>query len=185
MSRLISKFSRIEDLLQDIISGVPYGENERRGKRPQTKLLQMKKHVSWLSSPLPLVCRDLSLPNTQSWACWFLTINVPVVYMAWDVMIFMMENPVRGPLEGVGPEIKTFWGPEMAMSEASTIWAQKSRDFQGPPLPMAWVMDFPASQSKIKNRYIGHFLFMSFCGAHGNFPLLWALLNLFRRRSRP
>ncbi len=32
----------------------------------------------------------------------------------------------RGPLEGVGPEIETFLGPEMAKSEASAIWAQKS-----------------------------------------------------------
>ncbi len=52
-------------------------------------------------------------------------------------MIFMQENPFRGPLEGVDPENEDFLGPEMAMSEASAIWAQKSLDFQGPPLPMA------------------------------------------------
>jgi hypothetical protein len=28
-------------------------------------------------------------------------------------------------------------GLEMAMSEPSAMWAQKSQDFQGPPLPMA------------------------------------------------
>jgi hypothetical protein len=88
-------------------------------------------------------------PTTQSRACWFLTINVPVVYMAWDVMIFMQENPFRGLLDGWALKIKTFLGPEMVMREASAIWAQKSRDFQDPPLPMAWVMDFPASKSKI------------------------------------
>jgi hypothetical protein len=61
-------------------------------------------------------------------------------------MIFMRENPFRGPLEGVGPENRDFFGPEMATSEASAIWAQKSRDFQGQTLPMASVMDFPASK---------------------------------------
>jgi hypothetical protein len=34
----------------------------------------------------------------------FLTIDVPVVYMARDVMILMRANTFRGPLEGVGPE---------------------------------------------------------------------------------
>ncbi len=29
-----------------------------------------------------------------------LTINVPVVYMARDVLILMRENPLHGPLEG-------------------------------------------------------------------------------------
>ncbi len=32
-------------------------------------------------------------------------------------------------------KIKTFLGPEMATSEASAIWARKSRDVQGPPTP--------------------------------------------------
>ncbi len=66
-----------------------------------------------------------------------LTINVAVVYMARDVMILMRENPFRGPLEGEDPENRDFLGPEMATSEVNAIWAQKSRDFQGPPLPMA------------------------------------------------
>jgi hypothetical protein len=39
---------------------------------------------------------------------------------------------------GKGPENRDFLGPEMATSEASEChWAQKSRDFQDPPLPMA------------------------------------------------
>ncbi len=45
-------------------------------------------------------------------------------------MILLWENPFRGPLEGVGPENRDFFGPEIATSEASAIWAQKSRDFQ-------------------------------------------------------
>ncbi len=33
---------------------------------------------------------------------------------------------MQGASEGWALEIKTFLGPEMAMSEASAIWAQKS-----------------------------------------------------------
>jgi hypothetical protein len=36
-------------------------------------------------------------------------------------MILMGENPIRGPLEGVGPENQDFFGPEMDMSDASAI----------------------------------------------------------------
>jgi hypothetical protein len=36
-----------------------------------------------------------------------------------------MQYPIQEPLEGVGPEIETFLGPEMATSEASGIWGQK------------------------------------------------------------
>jgi hypothetical protein len=43
--------------------------------------------------------------------CLLMTFNVPVVYMARDVMILMRENPYRGPLEGVGPENQDFFGP--------------------------------------------------------------------------
>jgi hypothetical protein len=38
-------------------------------------------------------------------------INVPVVYMAWDVMILMRANQLQGPLEGVGPDNQDFLGP--------------------------------------------------------------------------
>ncbi len=65
-------------------------------------------------------------------------INVPVVYMAEDVMILMRARSITRALK-----IGTFLGPEMAKSEATAIWAQKSRDFQGPPLPMARVKDCP------------------------------------------
>jgi hypothetical protein len=55
-----------------------------------------------------------------------ITINVPVVYMARGLMILMREVSIMRALEGVGPEVETFLGPEMATSEASAIWAQKS-----------------------------------------------------------
>jgi hypothetical protein len=35
-------------------------------------------------------------------------INVPVVYMGRDEMILMWATGISRPLEGVGPEIKTF-----------------------------------------------------------------------------
>ncbi len=41
--------------------------------------------------------------------------------MARDVTILMRGNLFRRPLEEVGPENKTFLGPEMATSEASAI----------------------------------------------------------------
>ncbi len=34
-------------------------------------------------------------------------------------------NPFLGSFDGVGPEIETFLGPEMATSAASAIWGQK------------------------------------------------------------
>jgi hypothetical protein len=67
----------------------------------------------------------------------------------WGMMEWFWcgQHPFRGPLEGVGLENQDFMGPEMATSEASAIWAQKSGDFQGSPLPMARVMDLPSSNS--------------------------------------
>jgi hypothetical protein len=40
-----------------------------------------------------------------------LTINVPVVYMGRDILIWMLGNPYRGPFEGVGPESQESLGP--------------------------------------------------------------------------
>jgi hypothetical protein len=46
------------------------------------------------------------------------------LFFMWrlDFMILMRANPLLRPLEGVGHEIKTFLGPDMATSEASAIW---------------------------------------------------------------
>ncbi len=46
-------------------------------------------------------------------------------------MVLRSATSLRGALEGVGPENRDFLGPEMATSEASAIWAQKSRDKSG------------------------------------------------------
>ncbi len=63
-----------------------------------------------------------------------------------DVMIFIVANPLRGPLEGEWAlkKIETFLGPEMTTREANAIWAQKSGDFQGPPLPLALPLPLPS-----------------------------------------
>jgi hypothetical protein len=49
--------------------------------------------------------------------------------MAWDVMVLCGQYPLQGPLEGLGPEIETFLGPEMATSEASANWVHKSTKY--------------------------------------------------------
>jgi hypothetical protein len=46
----------------------------------------------------------------KSWLKLNITIDIPVVYMAQDVMILMRANPLQGTLEGVGPEIRDFVG---------------------------------------------------------------------------
>ncbi len=40
--------------------------------------------------------------------------------MAQDIMILMRSTPLRGPLEGVGPENQDFLGPEMAAAPHPT-----------------------------------------------------------------
>ncbi len=53
-----------------------------------------------------------------------------------------------GHWKGWALKTETFLGPEMATSEVLVAFRpKKSRDFQGPPLPMARVMDLPQSQS--------------------------------------
>ncbi len=51
----------------------------------------------------------------------------------------MRANALQGPLEGVDPENQDFLCLEMATSETIDIWAQKSQDFQGQPLPVAFL----------------------------------------------
>jgi hypothetical protein len=54
---------------------------------------------------------------------------------------FDVDIHFEGHWKGWALKIKTFLGTEMATSEASAIWAQKSQDFHGPPFPMAQVVD--------------------------------------------
>ncbi len=39
--------------------------------------------------------------------------------MAQDLMILMLANPFRWPLEGLALKIETFLGPEMATNKAN------------------------------------------------------------------
>jgi hypothetical protein len=50
-----------------------------------------------------------------------LIINVPVVYMGWDVWIWMGEIHNKGRLKWVGPEIETFLGPEINNAQNRVI----------------------------------------------------------------
>ncbi len=65
-------------------------------------------------------------------------------------------------------KVETVLGPEMATSEASAIWSQKSRDFKGPTPSNGPSNGFSRikiikSKDRIKNMYIGNFIYMSFC----------------------
>ncbi len=55
-----------------------------------------------------------------------LTIIVPVVYMARDIMILMWANSFQGPLEGVGPEKQDFFGAQMAHASLEIFRAPPS-----------------------------------------------------------
>ncbi len=46
-----------------------------------------------------------------------ITINVPVVFMAWYITVLRAATSLRGALEGVGPENQDFLGPEMARAK--------------------------------------------------------------------
>jgi hypothetical protein len=54
--------------------------------------------------------------------------NVPVSFI-WRLNLILMRatSHYNGHWKGWALKIKTFLGPEMAMSEASSIWAPKSR----------------------------------------------------------
>jgi hypothetical protein len=75
------------------------------------------------------------------------TTNVPVVFMAWYVMILRGATSLLGALEGVGPENFDFFGPKWHSLRLCHFRAQKSLDFQGPPLPMPPVMMLHPSKS--------------------------------------
>jgi hypothetical protein len=62
-----------------------------------------------------------------------ITIIVPIVYMGRDELIFFYVGYIHfdGHWKGWALKIKTFLGPEMAMSEASAFGPKKPR-FSGP-----------------------------------------------------
>jgi hypothetical protein len=61
----------------------------------------------------------------------FKTINVPVVYMARDVMILMWPISIAQATGRGGPWNQEFLGSEMAMSEAIAISEPKKLEISG------------------------------------------------------
>jgi hypothetical protein len=66
-------------------------------------------------------------------------------HMALGLNDFDGANPLFGPLEGVGPENIDFCWPKWHMLRSLPFQDQKCLNFQGPPLQMALIMDFPQS----------------------------------------
>ncbi len=60
----------------------------------------------------------LSVPDGVPTYNHSLTINVPVVFMAWYVMILRGATSLRAALEGVGPENRDFFGPKKVENAA-------------------------------------------------------------------
>jgi hypothetical protein len=66
--------------------------------------------------------------------------NAPVfLYGAWTYCFWYGKIHYSGHCNGWVLKIKIFWGPKMATSKVSAIWAQK--------IPLALEMDCPASKS--------------------------------------
>ncbi len=86
-----------------------------------------------------------------------ITINVPVVYMVWEVMILMRAT-----------SIPTFLGQNGTRFACCHFRAQKSLDFQGTPSsgPSNGFARIKIIKSKrhIKKRYIGNFMYISVIG---------------------
>jgi hypothetical protein len=53
---------------------------------------------------------------------YIININVPVVYVARDVLILMRATSIARAIGRVCPENRDFLDPELATSEASAIW---------------------------------------------------------------
>ncbi len=70
------------------------------------------------------------------------------------LMVLRGATSLLGALEGVGPKNPDFFGPKWHSLRSCHFRAQKSLDFQGPPLPMPQVMllhsSKPLSTSAIK-----------------------------------
>jgi hypothetical protein len=69
-----------------------------------------------------------------------------LLFLSRYVMVLRSATSLRGALEGVGPENRDFFWALKWHERASAIWTQKSRDFQGPPLPMPQVMMLHSSK---------------------------------------
>jgi hypothetical protein len=89
-------------------------------------------------------CKETSPPlfhttthNNSTWV--HKTTNVSIVFMALILNGFEGATSLLGALERVGPENLDFFGPKWHSLRLCHFRAQKSLDFQGPPLPMPLV----------------------------------------------
>jgi hypothetical protein len=92
--------------------------------------------------------------------------NVPVVFMARYVMVLRGATSLRWALEGVGPENRNFFGPWNGTSEASAIWAQKSRDICRYRYLLAFLLSYRSIFSQV---YIHARLLEQFSGSQAAF----------------
>ncbi len=69
-------------------------------------------------------------------------------------MILMWANPLLGPLKGKALKISTFLGLNSTRVSRCHFRAQKSLDFQCPPLPMPFEMDTWPHQNHYVPRHI-------------------------------
>jgi hypothetical protein len=73
------------------------------------------------------------------------TTNVPVVFMALILNGFEECNIITRGIGSGGPNLD-FFGPKWHSLRSCHLRAQKSLDFQGPPLPMPLVMMLQSSK---------------------------------------
>ncbi len=84
----------------------------------------------------------------------FLTINVPVVFMARYVMVLRGATSLRGALEGVALKIETFLGPEMARAKRVPFGPNALRNDVAPLKTIKY-------KRHKNNWYIGSFMYPS------------------------
>jgi hypothetical protein len=75
-----------------------------------------------------------------------ITINVPVVFMAWYIMVLRGATSLLGALEGVGPENQDFFGPTPSNAPNNYVAHLKT------------ILSISAIKN---NRYIGNFMYTS------------------------
>ncbi len=67
----------------------------------------------------------------NDYAPFHITTNIHVVYMARYVIVLRRARSITSSIGRGGPWKLRIFGPEMAPSAASALWAQKSRALQG------------------------------------------------------
>jgi hypothetical protein len=85
-----------------------------------------------LPHPLPLSTTKQLAIGRGAWAQKLMYIKLPIyLFFIWrlDLMILMWANPLLRPLEGVGPEISTFLGPNGTNSLLPVPYKQQVHEY--------------------------------------------------------